>query len=124
MGASAEAVRVRPDDPQAWYDRGIAFGNINRDEDALECFERAIQLKRDYAEAWNKKGVVLDHLDRLDEGLQCFEEALRLKPDFPDAWDNKGVALGNLGNDKKRFNASRKQYGSLLTLRRLGIIRA
>ena len=47
LGAAAEAVRVRQDDPQAWYDRGIAFGNLNRDEDALECFERAIQLKRD-----------------------------------------------------------------------------
>jgi tetratricopeptide (TPR) repeat protein len=84
LAACEEKLRIRPDDAEAWYNKGVALDNLNR-----------------AAEAWDKKGVILDKLGRHEEALRCFEEAIRIKPDYAPAWDNKGVAVGNLKGDEE-----------------------
>ena len=38
---------MKPDDHQAWYNRGIALGNLGRLDEAIASFDKALQLKPD-----------------------------------------------------------------------------
>jgi Flp pilus assembly protein TadD len=110
LAACEEAVRAKPDDAEAWYNKGVALDNLQRTEEALHSYNKALELDPEYPQAWEKKGVALDKLNRSEEALQCFEEALKLKPDYAQA-----RAM------KKRSGASRKHSKSIATWYRLGI---
>ena len=42
-----KALQLKPDDHQAWYNRGIALGNLGRLDEAIASFDKALQLKPD-----------------------------------------------------------------------------
>ena len=59
----------------------MTLRQLNRLEESLDCYDRAIALKKDYSWAWHNKGYVLELLDRPREALECYEMALEHKPD-------------------------------------------
>lgn len=73
------------------------LANLNRIDEALAAFERAIALKPDYAEAHNNRALVLLDLMRFDEALAGFDTTITLKPDNAMAHNNRGAALQDLG---------------------------
>jgi Flp pilus assembly protein TadD len=48
-----EVIRLKPDDAEARYNLGIAFGRKGQIDEAISQFQEAIRLKSDYAEARN-----------------------------------------------------------------------
>ena len=54
---------------------------MNRLEESLDCYERALSLKKEYAWAWHNKGYALELLDRPREALESYEITLIHKPD-------------------------------------------
>lgn len=54
-----EALKIKPDYYQAWYNRGIALGNLGRYEAAIASYEEALKIKPDFHEAWNNRGNLL-----------------------------------------------------------------
>ena len=63
------AIRQNPNDAKAYYDRGVAYGNLGMHQKAILDFNEAIRLKQDYASAYNKRGVV--YLDMGDKVQGC-----------------------------------------------------
>jgi tetratricopeptide (TPR) repeat protein len=96
-----EALKLKPDDAEAWCSKGMALGQLGQPKEALTCFDEAVKLKHDFADAWRGKGMSLDDLGQSKEALACFDEAVNLKPDFAEAWYSKGLTLGNLGRHKE-----------------------
>ncbi|MGB5596800.1 MAG: tetratricopeptide repeat protein, partial [Crocosphaera sp.] len=45
------AVKFKPDKDEAWYNRGIALGNLGRHEDAIASYDKALEFKPDKDEA-------------------------------------------------------------------------
>ena len=91
------ALEIKPDYPDAWYNRGVALGNLGRFEEAIASYDRALEIKPDYPDAWYGRGVALDDLGRFEQAIASYDRALEIKPDYHEAWDGRGVALGNLG---------------------------
>jgi tetratricopeptide (TPR) repeat protein len=91
------ALKFKPDYHEAWYNRGIALGNLGRFEEALASFDQALKIKPDYHEVWNNRGNALGNLGRLEEAIAAYDGALKFKPDYHEAWYNRGNALFNLG---------------------------
>jgi tetratricopeptide (TPR) repeat protein len=54
---------------------------MNKLEESLDCYDRAIKLKEDYSWAWHNKGYALELLDRPREALECYDLVLDHKPD-------------------------------------------
>jgi tetratricopeptide (TPR) repeat protein len=92
-----QALKFKPDYYEAWYNRGIALGNLGRLEEAIVSYDKALKFKPDYHEAWNNRGIALGNLGQLEEAIASFDQALKFKPDKDEAWYNRGNALGNLG---------------------------
>ncbi|MEH2456081.1 tetratricopeptide repeat protein [Nostoc sp.] len=92
-----QALKFKPDDHQAWYNRGIALDELGRFEEAIVSYEQALKSKPDYDLAWYNRSIALDELRRFEEAIISYDQALKLKPDYHQAWYNRGDTLGNLG---------------------------
>ena len=92
-----EALKIKPDFPDAWYNRGLALGNLGRLEEAIASYDNVLKFKPDDHETWYNRGLALRNLGRLEEAITSYDNVLKFKPDFPDAWYSRGNALRNLG---------------------------
>ncbi len=92
-----QALAVNARVPAAYANFGLVLAVLERHEEAVAAYERAIALKPDYAESFNGRGNALRALERRDEALDSYAQALALKPEFPEALNNRGNALLELG---------------------------
>ncbi|MFM7883180.1 MAG: tetratricopeptide repeat protein, partial [Microcystis panniformis] len=58
------ALEFKPDDHQAWNNRGSALDDLGRFEEAIASYDRALEIKPDFHEAWNNRGIALGNLGR------------------------------------------------------------
>jgi tetratricopeptide (TPR) repeat protein len=87
------ALNLKPDEHEAWSNKGIALDDLGRYEEAIKCYDEAIKIKPDKHETWFNKGVALGKLGRYEEAIKCYDEAIKIKPDKHTAWNNKSEVL-------------------------------
>ncbi len=92
-----EALRFKPDIPEAWYNLGAASGKLGREQEAIGYYREALRLNPEYASAWYNMGLIQARLGRVEEAAGNFAEAVRIAPDHGNAWYNLGFAYLNLG---------------------------
>jgi tetratricopeptide (TPR) repeat protein len=76
-----KAIQLKPDDHEAWYNRGIALRNLGRYEEAIASYDKAIQLKPDDHKAWYNKACCYALQDNLEMALTNLGQAIALNPD-------------------------------------------
>ncbi|MEH1819769.1 MAG: tetratricopeptide repeat protein [Nostoc sp.] len=76
--------------------QGNTLFDLQRYQDALEVYEKAVNIRPDYPQGWNGQGKTLDKLKKYKEALVAYDKAIQLKPDYLDAWVGRGFVLGNL----------------------------
>ncbi|TLZ74060.1 MAG: tetratricopeptide repeat protein, partial [Methanobacteriota archaeon] len=82
---------------QAWYNKGYTFHGINRLEEAVAAYEKALALDEGDEVLWNNLGNALYNLGRYDASIPYFEKALEVNPKYEIAWNNIGNALNKMG---------------------------
>lgn len=87
------------------YHRGETFLELQRYDDALEAYERAIKLKPEYAEAWEGQGNALLELKRHEDALDAYDKAIQIQPSYWQAWNGRGKALDRLQRYGEAVNA-------------------
>jgi tetratricopeptide (TPR) repeat protein len=97
IAAYDKALQFKPDKHEAWYNRGIALGNLGRYKDEVAAYDKALEVKPDDHEAWNNRGIALFDLGRYEDAIASYDKALEIKPDKHEAWNNRGNALFDLG---------------------------
>ncbi|CAD8174781.1 unnamed protein product [Paramecium pentaurelia] len=75
---------------------GVALNNLNKYQDAIECYDKAISINPKYDKAWSNKGDALNNLNKYQDAIECLDKAISINPKFDSAWNNKGSALNNL----------------------------
>jgi predicted TPR repeat methyltransferase len=88
---------ANPAEPAAHFDRGSTLLNLNRLEEAIASFRRALSINPQLAPAHNNLGVALKHLGKLDEAAESYRTALRLAAGYAPAHHNLGEALYRRG---------------------------
>jgi tetratricopeptide (TPR) repeat protein len=96
-----QALKFKPDDHQAWNNRGIALGELGRNEEAIASYDQALKFKPDDHQAWNNRGIALGELGRNEEAIASYDQAVEIKPDKDEAWNNRGIALRQLGRNEE-----------------------
>lgn len=91
LAISETVTLLEPDNPDGWYNRGIALAALERHEEALERFEKAIEIDPDNKRLWNNRGSSLIQLGSLEEAMESFEKSLQIDPNFEDV--KKGIEL-------------------------------
>jgi protein O-mannosyl-transferase len=93
-----EALRLRPDLPEAHYGLGVTLQRTKRLAEAAAEYRAAIRLSPlPIAEAHGNLCQVLRELDRLDEALAACAQAVLLRPGVPQLRYENGNVLQSLG---------------------------
>ena len=90
-------LKVKPNDHEAWNNRGISLAALGRYEEAITSYDQSLKVKPDQDTAWYNRGNGLLGLGRYEEAITSYDQSLKVKPDDDEAWDNRGVALDKLG---------------------------
>lgn len=90
------AIRIFPENPNAWYSRGIAKDEIFLKAKAREDYDKAIELAPAFVEAYINRGVNKDHAGEYEAALQDFAKALELDGNNATAYFNRGNTRHNM----------------------------
>jgi len=97
-----------------WFDKGNEFYDLDKYEEAIKCYEKAISINDKYSEAHYKIGMsylgMYGGKNKLEEIVTHFEKAIKLG--IPDKYDvPKGLKLARAAL-KERY-----EYGQIKTRR-------
>jgi tetratricopeptide (TPR) repeat protein len=81
----------------AWNNLGEALRALDRREEALAAYRKAIELEPDNAEAHSNLGLMLIEEKKFPEAAQVLQKALALNPSLPSAHYNYGLVLRQEG---------------------------
>ncbi|HLO48483.1 MAG TPA: tetratricopeptide repeat-containing serine protease family protein [Kamptonema sp.] len=84
-----------------WANRGNELYRLERFEEALLAFDRAIKIKPDFYPAWYGRGNVLSSMERYQEAIAAYNRATEIKPDFYLVWRDRGALLAFLKQDRE-----------------------
>ncbi|NQE36826.1 tetratricopeptide repeat protein [Microcoleus asticus] len=59
-----KALEIKPDDPEAWKNRGMALEDLGRGEEAIASYDKALEFKPDFHVAWYNRRYALGNLGR------------------------------------------------------------
>lgn len=103
--ACNRAIRIDPNDADAWNNKGVALKKQAKYDEAIEAYDEAVRIDPKFAIAWNNKGLVLYYQSKYDEAIKAYDEAIRIDPKLTMAWYNKCVALKQLGKYDEAIRA-------------------
>jgi tetratricopeptide (TPR) repeat protein len=74
----SKAIKINPQLAEVWSNKGIAFVELDRLDDAIKAFDKAIEINPQLAEAWYNKGNALKMLGCTTEANAAFAKAKEL----------------------------------------------
>ena len=86
------AIAANPKMAESYNNRGLAFYNLERHQQAINDFSQAIRMKPEYAEAFNNRGNAYYALDQYEKAEADFNKSLELKPQYSKAHLNRALA--------------------------------
>lgn len=81
MEELVEGVEPEDVDVDGLIEAGVGYVSINRFEQAVEAFDRAVRFEQDNQEAWVNKGFAHAEMEEYDRAIGAYEEALRADED-------------------------------------------
>ena len=89
------------EDPEVFYNMGIAYKVKGEIDKAAAEYERALELAPKYAEALNNLGNIRKDQKQYDEAIRCLELSIEVFPDNPNTYNNLGTVFAMKGNVNK-----------------------
>ena len=108
-----QAIRIKPDYAEAYYNMGIALGSKGEVKAAINSYKQALQINPDYAEAYNNMGMTLHSEGDPQAAIGCYSKAVSINPNYAEAYNN----MGNVLNDTGALEAAIKSYKHALRIR-------
>lgn len=102
-----KAIRLRDDNPEAYYLRGLGLTNLEKYDDAIEEFAKSLALEDDI-----KVWIAIADANRLkgdyDDAIDVYDKALSMDENSFDAFKGKGYAYYAHEDYEFAYNSFRK----------------
>ena len=108
-----EAIRLKPDYADAFFNRADAREAKGDLEGAIQDYDQAIRHKPDDADAFYNRGITRQNKGDLEGALQDYGEAIRLKPDYAEAFFNRADTREAKGD----LEGAIQDYGEAIRLK-------
>ena len=107
-----KAIYLKPNDAEAYNNRGASNGELGQYDAAITDLNKAITLDPDDAEAYYNRGIVHFNRGNHDAAFTDFDKAILLKPNHIDAHINRGALRARLG----QYDAAISDFQTALDL--------
>lgn len=107
------AIRLQPNDAEAYYNRGIAYDNLGRHQQAIKDYSQTVRLKPDYAEAFHNRGTLYNTTGQYQLAIADFNESIRINPGEADNYIGLGFAYDQLGQHQQAIT----EYSKAIALK-------
>lgn len=94
------------------YQQGETLATLQRYDDALAAYDKAIGIQQDFPEAWNGRGQMLAQLQQYQPALDAFDRAIQLNPQSSQSWSDRGYLL----NEWQRPNEALQSFAQAIEL--------
>jgi predicted TPR repeat methyltransferase len=106
LATAEQVLALEADNADAWFHKADALGQMNRHQEALLGYEKAIPLApQGAAELWFRHGQTLQALDQPVRALVSYERALAVNPCLAQAWSNRGGILREMKRNEEAAEA-------------------
>ena len=96
-----EAVKLNPDNAEAYFGRGTTYLDLKQYARAIKDFDKNIELEPNKADSYINRGFAYSHLGQKERAIQDFNKAIELKPNDDYAYNNRGIAYLDLKQYKR-----------------------
>ena len=93
------AVSLKPDYPEAYYNRGNLHCLMRQYDKAIEDYTRAIELTANDANAHNNRGMAWHQKGNYQSALANYNRAIAINPNEPVFYANRGRLWDRIGDD-------------------------
>ena len=107
-----EAIKLKSDYEIAYYNRGIAYGNIDDPDAAIADFSKSIDLDPKDASAYNNRGNAYRNTSDFEAAIADFNKAIDLDPKDAGVYNSRGAAYA----DKSDFEAAIEDFNKSIDL--------
>ncbi len=85
------------ENPNIYNDRGVCLFHLNRKEEALVDFNKAVALEPDYSYRYASRAFIKDSLGDTEGAVEDYRKAVKLDPKDAVAYNNLGMLEEKLG---------------------------
>jgi len=107
-----EAIRLNPENPEAFYNRGVAFGQTGQYDRALADLNEAIRLKPNDPDYFTNRGSAHYWIGERNKAIADYDEAIRLNPKHTIAFTLRVRAMAMENNEPTRASRTSSQTQS------------
>ena len=107
-----QAIKMDPDNPVAWNNKGLILAVAGNYNEALKCHNKAFELDPSHVDAISNIGMAHTKLDNLEEAIEWYDKAIKIDPKHETTWNNKGNLLSKL----KRYEEAMECYDRALKI--------
>jgi tetratricopeptide (TPR) repeat protein len=101
LAADTEAIRLRPNDPAGYLNRGHSYRAVSEYDKAIADFTECIRLEPDSPLGYNGRGLAYASRKDYARAIGDQDEAIRLDPKYARAFNNRGSVHRQTGNLEK-----------------------
>ena len=83
-------------------DRGLAYSNSRKYDQAIQDFTAATSLDPNIPEAFNNRGLAYEQKRDFDRAVQDYDHAIQLQPGYASAFNNRGLIFAEHKEDHGR----------------------
>ncbi|MBA3995137.1 MAG: hypothetical protein C0469_16585 [Cyanobacteria bacterium DS2.3.42] len=103
-----KAVRLAPNVPRFWYNKGVMHSIWGQKQKALQCYEKAVKLEPDNPNYWRCRGSIKMKMGDAKGGLLDSQHALQLSPKYGQGFILKAQCLSKLSRFHEAIDAATK----------------
>jgi len=98
INAFNKAIKIKPNNDEAFIKRGFAKQSLGNYEGAIEDYSRAIELNPRYPIVFYNRGNAKINLKNYEGAIEDYSRAIELNPRYANAFYNRGNTKINLKN--------------------------
>ena len=90
LWTTPKAIQLNPNYTDAYFNRGVAYGETGDYDHAIVDYTKAIDLNPNYANAYTHRGVAYHNKGEILYALQDYSTAIGLNPELAEAYTHRG----------------------------------
>ena len=95
------AIRENPKSPEAYNNRGLAFYNLKRYQQAVKDYSQAIRMNPEDAVAYNNRGNAYYEMMKYEPAESDYNKSITLNPQYANAYMNRGLVYYQMDKNEQ-----------------------